>query len=54
MTQAANKVQWCVAKAQKELKEGKKHRGLVTIKPNVQVAQAHIRKAYINMEQHCP
>lgn len=45
MTQAANKVHWCLSKAQKELKEGKKHRGLVVIKPNVQVAQAHIKKA---------
>lgn len=45
MTQATNKIQWCLTKAQKELKEGKKHRGLVVTKPNVQLAQAHIKKA---------
>ena len=45
MTQAGNKVQWCFAKAEKELKEGKKHRGLVKIKPNVVLAKEHLRKA---------
>src|SRR3989338_4809817 len=45
MTQAENKVQWCLAKAEKELKEGKKHRGLIKIKPNLSLAKAHIRKA---------
>lgn len=45
MTQAANKVQWCLTKTQKELKEGKKHRGLLVVKPNQEGAKAHIRKA---------
>ncbi len=45
MTQAANKLQWCLTKAEKELKEGKKHRGLIRIKPDVSLAKAHIRKA---------
>lgn len=31
MTHAKNKVKWCIKKAEKELKEDKKHRGLVKI-----------------------
>ena len=42
MTQAANKVEWCLRKAQKE---GTEHRGLVRIQPNLKEAQAHLRKA---------
>lgn len=45
MTHAKNKVDWCLKKAERELKEQEKHRGLVKIKPDINKARAHIRKA---------
>jgi uncharacterized protein (UPF0332 family) len=36
-------------KAEKELKEGKKHRGLVRVKPNKSLAEDHIKKAEHNL-----
>ena len=50
MSHAKNKLDWCLAKAQKELREGKKHRGLIIIIPNKAVAMDHIRKAEHNLE----
>jgi uncharacterized protein (UPF0332 family) len=45
MVHLANKVEWCLKKAEKELNGGKKHRGLIKIKPNKSKAYAHIVKA---------
>ncbi len=45
MSHAKNKVDWCLKKAEKELKEGKKHRGLLSIKPDIERAKKHIDKA---------
>ena len=45
MSHAENKVDWCLKKAEKELKEGEKHRGLVKIKPSIEKAKQHIKKA---------
>jgi uncharacterized protein (UPF0332 family) len=45
MTHAKNKVEWCEKKAQKELKETGTHRGLLKIRPDIQKAKAHIKKA---------
>lgn len=45
MSHAKNKVEWCLKKAERELKEGKKHRGLVRIKPNPEKAKDYINKA---------
>lgn len=45
MSHAKNKVDWCLKKAEKELKQGDKHRGLVIIKPNLEKAREHIKKA---------
>jgi uncharacterized protein (UPF0332 family) len=45
MSNAKNKVDWCLRKAEKELKESDKHRGLVKIKPNKDKAYEHIKKA---------
>ena len=45
MSQAKNKVKWCLNKAEKELKEGDKHRGLIKIKPDVNKARNHLLKA---------
>jgi len=48
MSHAKNKVEWCLRKAEKELKEGKKHRGLVKIEPDLEEARKHLAKAEHN------
>lgn len=45
MTHAKNKVDWCLKKAEKELKEGEKHRGLIKKKPSNEKAMEYIAKA---------
>ena len=45
MSHAKNKVDWCLKKAEIELKESGKHRGLIKIKPDVEEARRHIKKA---------
>ena len=45
MSHANNKVEWCLKKAEKELQGGKKHRGLIQVKPSKERAYAHIAKA---------
>lgn len=45
MSQAKNKVEWCLRKAEKELKGSSTHRGLIRIKPDIEKARAYIRKA---------
>ncbi len=45
MPHADNKVDWCLKKAEKELKETGKHRGIVRIRPDKELALAHIKKA---------
>ena len=45
MSHAKNKVEWCLRKAEKELKESDKHRGLVKVKPSVKEAKSFINKA---------
>jgi len=45
MTHSKNKVKWCLKKAEKELKEGDTHRGLVKINPDIEEARKHIEKA---------
>ncbi len=49
MSHAENKVKWCLKKAEKELKEGKKQRGLVKVKPDLELARKHILKAEHNL-----
>lgn len=49
MSYAKNKVRWCLNKAQKEQQEGKKHRGLIEVEPNLNTAQEHIAKADHNL-----
>lgn len=50
MSQAKNKVEWCLRKAEKELKESGSHRGLVESGPDFNKAKEHIKKAerYLN------
>ena len=50
MSHAENKVQWCLAKAKKELQEGNKHRGLTQISPNLIQAKEHLLKAEHNLK----
>jgi len=51
MNQAANKIEWCLRKAEKE---GKDHRGLARIAPNRKLAESHIIKAmhYLEATEH--
>ena len=41
-----NKLEWCIKKAKKE---GKDHRGLLEIKPDIEKANKHIEKANHNL-----
>ena len=45
MSHAKNKVEWCLRKAERELKESDKHRGLVRIESDLEEAKSHINKA---------
>ncbi len=45
MSHAKNKVDWCLKKAEKELKDSDKHRGLVKTSPDLNKARAHITKS---------
>ena len=42
-----NKLEWCIRKAKKE---GKEHRGLKEIEPDMKKAQKHIEKANHNLK----
>lgn len=48
MSQALKHINWCLKKAEKELKEGKKHRGLIQINPDVNKATGYLNKAQHN------
>lgn len=50
MPQAENKVKWCLNKANKELSQGIKHRGLIEIKADINEAKNHIKKAEHNFK----
>lgn len=50
MSQASNKVKWCLHKAKKELEAGTKHRGLIEINPDIEEAKKHINKAEYNFK----
>jgi hypothetical protein len=45
MSHSKNKLDWCLKKAEKELKEGQKHRGLVFVGEDIKKAREHITKA---------
>lgn len=45
MSHAENKVEWCIRKAERELKESGKHRGLVKSKQDLEKARSYIKKA---------
>jgi len=50
MSHAKNKVEWCLRKAERELKDSDTHRGLTKINPNKEKATEHVKKAdhYLN------
>lgn len=50
MSQAENKIKWCLNKAKKEIGESKMHRGLIETKPNIEKAKDHIKKAEHNFK----
>ena len=45
MNHAKNKVEWCLKKAEKELKAGDIHRGLIKVTPDIERAREHIKKS---------
>lgn len=45
MSHAKNKVDWCLKKAERELRELGKHRGLIKIRPDLKKAREYIKKA---------
>src|SRR3989338_1808820 len=55
MSQASKHVNWCLIKAKKEIEESekqgkrKKHRGLLEIEPDIEIAKKHIEKAMHNL-----
>src|SRR3990167_3883369 len=49
MSQASNKVKWCLNKAEKELKEKGFHRGLIKVEKDTRLAEKHISKAEHNL-----
>ncbi|MBI2548950.1 HEPN domain-containing protein [Candidatus Woesearchaeota archaeon] len=50
MSQASNKVKWCLHKAKGELESSLSHRGLVQVKENRDLAEKHLRKAEHNLK----
>jgi len=50
MSEAKNKVDWCLKKAEKELKASTKHRGLIKAKLSIEEAKKHISKAEHNFK----
>lgn len=50
MSKAENKVQWCLNQAKKQLAEGKKHRGLVRVTPDDELAREYVKKAEHNLD----
>ena len=49
MSQASNKVKWCLNKAKKELEESEMHRGLVEKEQDYKTAALHVAKARHNL-----
>ncbi len=54
MTHTKNKVEWCLKKAERELKESDKHRGLVKIEPDLKKVKEYVNKAehYLNATEY--
>lgn len=50
MSKVKKHVDWCLRKADKELKEKKDHKGLIKIKPDLKEARSYIIKAEHNLK----
>ena len=50
MPQNEKKIEWCLRKAERELEEGNKHRGLKIIEPDLVKAKRHLEKAEHNLK----
>ena len=50
MSWSKEKVEWCLKKAERELKEEGKHRGLAKVTPDIGKARGHIEKAEHNLK----
>ncbi|MDO8740596.1 MAG: HEPN domain-containing protein [Candidatus Woesearchaeota archaeon] len=50
MSEATNKVKWCLDKAKKELQDSNLHRGLVETEKDDELARRHITKAEHNLK----
>ena len=50
MSQASNKVKWCLNKARRELEKSDLHRGLVKVEEDSKLAEQHIIKAEHNLK----
>ena len=50
MSQSSNHVEWCLKKAEKEIEEGKKHRGLIKIEADLMEIRNHVDKAEHNLK----
>ncbi len=51
MSHTSNKVRWCLKKGEEEIKENNnKHRGLIKIKSNINLARKHILKSEHNLK----
>jgi len=49
MSHAENKIDWCLKKAEKEIEDGKKHRGLLKVEIVEEEATNHVKKAEHNL-----
>ena len=49
MSQASNRVDWCLKKAEKEIEEKGIHRGLIKKETDIAMAENHIRKGEHNL-----
>jgi uncharacterized protein (UPF0332 family) len=50
MSQASNKIKWCLNKAKKELETSNLHRGLIKVEGDIELAKKHIKKAEHNLK----
>ena len=50
MPHSKNKVEWCLRKAEKEVKDGRLHRGLREVTADRKIMAAHIQKAEHNLK----
>ncbi|MFH1182409.1 MAG: HEPN domain-containing protein [Candidatus Woesearchaeota archaeon] len=50
MSKAKNMVKWCLNHAKDDIAAGRKHRGLVQLKPDDNMAKLHVAKAEHNLD----